>query len=255
MLADYIAYPQSQDVPISGWSHGRLPFSENGTWDEFAKFWEDLPVDAYVTSEHRTSRYRRLGRVLARGGTDDSVVEVVPGASFFQSHTVNSVYGGVSRVFAPVTPEFYESAQVRDIIARDLGMIREIEGGEPHWLITFHLIRIIAAGDTTSAPAPEGRHQDGHDYVVMHLVSRQDCDGGQSRLFRSDEDEPVLVHTLTNRMETLVLDDRTMQHEVSPILPDGGPSAIRDMLIIDFDRIDDVGAIVTEAGISLAEVL
>jgi hypothetical protein len=244
MFTREIAHPQPREVMDHGWSHGRLPVPPNGEWDEFAKFWEDLPQDAYVKRIHRTSRHRRLGRLLARGGQAGGLrAEVLPSAGFFQSAAVNSVYGGQARTFAPIAPETYHSGYFTTTLGRDLTMVREMAGNDPDWLITIHLIRVSATADTSSAPAPEGRHSDGHEFVIMHLVGRNNCTGGHSRVFGKDAVRPVLERTLQLPMETVVIDDRAMEHEVTPISPVGAATAVRDMLIIDFDR-PDAGAVV-----------
>ncbi|GII73144.1 hypothetical protein Sme01_56200 [Sphaerisporangium melleum] len=225
-----------------GWSHGRLPISENVEWEEFAKFWDDLPRDEYVQKSHGTTRHRRIGHLLARGGQDAGVtLERAPHGAFFQSSEINSVYGGQKRTFPPITDAAYDNLVFRAAVESDLHVVRRLEGDRPTWLVTVHMIRILASGDAASAPAPEGRHTDGHDYVIMHLINRRHCLGGLSRVYRKGGDRPALEHTLLEPMETLIVDDRTMEHEVSPIRPADGGVAVRDMMIIDFDRVTPGG--------------
>lgn len=231
--------PVPAEVAERGWTFGRLPMYADDAWQAFAAFWEDLPRDRYVKKVHRSTRMRRLGRLLSRGGEHGLTVERLPHGTFHQSTDVNSVYGGQVRAFAPVDPHVYANTYCRRALAHDLALIRELEGGDPKWVMTIHMIRIPATGDATSAPAPEGRHSDGHDYVVMHLINRKDCAGGDTRLYRKESDEPVLEYTLEQPLETIVLDDRAMEHDVSPIRPDGTPAATRDMMIIDFDRLPE----------------
>ncbi|MDG4785114.1 2OG-Fe dioxygenase family protein [Micromonospora sp. WMMD1102] len=233
MRTEDAVLPRSQDIAEKGWSHGRLPVSANADWREFASAWDDLPIDPYVRPSHRTSRYRRLGRLLARG---DGSVERLPTGAFVQGRDVNRVYGGQVRVFEPLLGKTHDNATFQATIAHDLDLVRQVEEKETEWVITVHAIRVIATGDAASAPAPEGRHSDGHDYVIMHLVGRENCLGGLSRLFRKGEDVPLFEHTLLAPMETLVLNDRTMEHEVTPIVPGGSSTAIRDMMIVDFER-------------------
>lgn len=225
--------PRAADVAAHGWSHGRLPVSANGDWDEFVRSWDDLPADPYVKPSHRTSRYRRLGRLMARPG---GVVEQLPPKAFFQATEINAVYGGQARIFEPILPKTLDNAQFRAIVEHDVELIRQVSQNVENWLVTVHQIRVLATGDVTSAPAPEGRHSDGHDYVIMHLINRQNCAGGLSRIFRKGEHEPLTERTLRQPMETIVLNDQTMEHEVTPIGPDGASTAIRDMMIIDFER-------------------
>jgi hypothetical protein len=249
MLTEQIAVPRAGQVAARGWSHGRLPMPASGQWDEFAKAWEDLPADAYVTSKHHTTRNRRIGRLLARDG--DTAADVLAPDAFFQSTTVNSVYGGKARVFDPISLEVFDGVAFRDTIRRDLDLVRAADGGHRDWLVTVHLVRVTAAGDESSAPAPEGRHQDGHEFIVMHLIGRQNCAGGDSVLFHSEDADPVLHHTMVEPMETLALNDREMQHEVTPISPAGAGCAIRDLMIIDFDSADHVGTPVAVGTVDL----
>jgi hypothetical protein len=225
--------PRSEDIAGNGWGHGRLPVSADSDWQEFASAWDDLPVDPYVKRSHRTSRYRRLGRLLGRG---DGSVERLPNEAFIQGTDVNRVYGGQVRMFEPILEKTHHNPCFQAAIASDLELIRQVEKDDAEWHITVHTIRVMATGDTTSAPAPEGRHSDGHDYVIMHLVGRENCVGGLSRVFRKGDIEPIFEHTLLVPMETMVVDDRTMEHEVTPIGPDDGSTAIRDLMIVDFER-------------------
>jgi len=225
--------PRSEDIAEKGWSHGQLPVFANGEWQEFASAWDDLPIDPYVKAVHRTSRYRRLGRLLGRA---DGSVERLPNKAFVQGKDVNRVYGGQVRVFEPILGKTHDNACFQAAIAHDLDLIRRVAKDDAEWHITVHTIRVMASGDATSAPAPEGRHSDGHDYVIMHLVGRENCVGGLSRLFRKGETEPTFEHTLLAPMETVVVDDRAMEHEVTPIGPDNALTAIRDLMIVDFER-------------------
>lgn len=234
MLVRHVSPPDPNEVHAHGWSLGRLALPETGVWDEFVKLWEDLPADPYVRASHRTSRFRRLGRLRALAG--GARAEIVPPGSFLQSTTVNSVYGGQARIFAPIPPEAYANDYFRAALGCDLAVVREIAGSDDDWLVTVHLIRIVADGGASSAPAPEGRHSDGHQCIVMHLIGRHNCAGGESRVYRNGEDRPVFQHTLNLPMQTLVIDDRVMEHEVSPIRPVDRTIAVRDMMIIDFDR-------------------
>jgi hypothetical protein len=236
MLTSQLSAPIPAEVVYRGWSHGQLPLPAAGEWESFAAFWDDLPPDAYVKPGHGAVRYRRIGRLFVPGGPDGARAEILPPDHFVQSTSVNAVYGGQARVFAPIGPQTYEHGYFRAVLGRDLEMIREIAAGESGWLITVHLIRIEAAGGRSSAPAPEGRHSDGHDFIVMHLVGRRYCAGGDSTLYRAGDQLPVLARTLTHAMETIAIDDQAMEHAVSPITADENPVATRDMMIVDFER-------------------
>jgi hypothetical protein len=101
-------------------------------------------------------------------------------------------------------------------------------------VVGLHLIRVLADGGQGVAPAPEGRHSDGHAWIAMHLMGRHHCTGGTSSVYRSGEDVPFLVTTMHQTMDTVVVDDRRVEHEVSPILA-AGPGGRRDILLVDID--------------------
>lgn len=229
------------EVVYRGWSCGYLPLPAADEWGEFTSFWDDLPPDTYVKPHHGTVRFRRLGRLLVSTGQDGGTrAEILPHCHFHQSTSVNSVYGGQMRVFAPILQKTYDNEYFRAVLGRDLATVREIAPGDKRWLITVHLIRTEAGAGMSSAPAPEGRHRDGHDLLLLHLIGRKSCAGGGSSVYRDGDRQPVMERTLQHPMETIIVDDRAMEHEVSPITASGGPTAIRNMMIVDFERTDDV---------------
>src|SRR2546430_13999221 len=135
-----------------------------------------MPAASHIKASHGTVRHRRIGRLLARGGQGDGLaVDLLPHTAFFQSTEVNRVYGGQVRTFAPLTPETYESPYFRSTLGRDLALIRQLGEPERDWLITVHLIRVAARADTASAPAPEGRHSDGHEYRSEERRVGKEC--------------------------------------------------------------------------------
>ena len=142
--------PRPEDVAEKGWSHGRLPVSTNGDWHEFASAWDDLPVDPYVQPSHRTSRYRRLGRLVARG---DGSVERLPNKGFLQGKDVNRVYGGQVRVFEPILRKTVENACFQAAIAHDVDLIRQAEKDNAEWHITVHTILLTSTSTTSGGQA------------------------------------------------------------------------------------------------------
>ncbi|MFD0661159.1 2OG-Fe dioxygenase family protein [Thermocatellispora tengchongensis] len=124
--------PRREEIAENGWALGRLPISVASEWNEFAKHWEDLPADRYVLRSHGTTRHRRIGHLLARGGTGAGVtMERAPHGAFFQSAEINSVYGGHARTFAPITAETYDNICFRSALEHDLGLVRRLEGTPP----------------------------------------------------------------------------------------------------------------------------
>ena len=104
------------------------------------------------------------------------------------------------------------------------------------WEVWIHQIRIDASGESMVKPAPEGIHHDGHDFIAMHFMGRENVAGGGSFLY--DNDKKLLqTHMLERPLDTIYANDHCVMHAVDPIRPvDSALPAWRDMLIIDFDH-------------------
>lgn len=200
-----------------------------------APYWSRLEVDAYLPGG-ATYRRRRFGRILATPETDGSyTLTILPHAPFKQSADTISLYEGRARWFAPIEPAALSSDPLHALIRLDLGLITAAEGRAGRFVVGIHMVRVVVMGARDAElPAPEGRHHDGHDYVAMHLVARDSCVGGASLVYRPGRDEPVIRTTLSNTLDTLVVDDRRVEHDVTPVLTLES-CGTRDMLLVDFD--------------------
>jgi hypothetical protein len=103
--------------------------------------------------------------------------------------------------------------------------------------VRIHQIRIVATPDQPGQPAPEGIHQDGTDFLTLHLVRRQNAMGGTSTIYDLDR-KPMQSYTMTELLDSFILADARVMHGVTPVhSADGRTVGIRDLLGIDF--IDD----------------
>ncbi|AEV82934.1 hypothetical protein ACWT_1915 [Actinoplanes sp. SE50] len=216
---------------------GLLPLMPPAAVPDFLAAWSRLEPDAYLPGGS-TFRRRRYGRIAAVPGADGEYrLDDLPGAPFTQSAATIPLYRGAARRFAPVGTSFLRSSALRTLLRFDLDVIGRLEPRA--FGIGIHLIRVTVGPDHPENPAPEGRHFDGHLYVAMHLIGRESCSGGSSLVFMPGDDKPVFSTTLTGRLDTLIVDDRRVEHEVSPVRA-LGPGAVRDMLLVDFDPLDDI---------------
>ncbi|GHG52535.1 2OG-Fe dioxygenase family protein [Streptomyces griseocarneus] len=193
----------------------------------FTESWDDLPADAHLGSA-TPYRFRRYGRFRIAG--DD--LERLPHVAFFQDRAVNKVNGGVPRMFAPLD-DAVAGGPVLSAVVRTL---REHLPGPRTGtgLCGVHQIRVTATDTTDGHPAPEGVHRDGHSYVAQVLIRREDVRGAESCLYDLDR-RPVYRASLSAPLETIVLDDRRVLHDVSPMRPaPGARRGVRDMLLVDF---------------------
>ncbi|MFD4543750.1 2OG-Fe dioxygenase family protein [Streptomyces bauhiniae] len=200
---------------------------------EFIGSWEDLPVDAYLKGG-ASYRQRRYGRFRL---ANQQLVPAGP-TVFEQSAEVNALFGGVERHFEPIVGAVASSAVLRNIVLTFLdnlpGEIDLATAG-----IGVHQIRVIAGRDESSMPAPEGVHEDGHDFVAQVLINREGVVGGESQLYDRDK-QPIFRTTLLEPFESIVIADRRVFHGVSAITPaEDAHRGVRDMMLIDFFPLAD----------------
>ncbi len=220
---------------------GRIPAElvrrrlDADAWAALADAWDRLPLDPY-TSQEGGARRRRYGRMRAEPtGADGFWLEPLPHATFVQSASLIPQYRGEARRFAPIEPDVMRSSALSALLELDLEIVAAASGRRAETRLGLHLVRTSVVAGEQRLPAPEGRHQDGHDYVAMHLIRRRRCQGGTSCVYlQGDGGPPVLDATLESPMEGLVIDDRRMEHDVTAIGSTGG-QGYRDMLLVDVE--------------------
>ncbi len=211
----------------------RFPGLEDA-WQKLTDDWKHLKTDPYMADSGRY-RLRRFGRFFFVPTTAELLR--LPHATVFQSRYVNTFAGGIHRNFSPLRDATFENPWLLAVIRFDFGCFQVAEAAKlSHpWEVWIHQIRIRTDGDTSVRPAPEGIHHDGHDFIAMHLVKRQNVRGGRSVLYDNLENE-VLSCMLEGPLDTIYADDQRVMHAVDPISPAiVGTPAERDILIIDFD--------------------
>lgn len=208
------------------------------TWKDVAEAWDHLPRDRYTMT---IERYRRYGRLLAHNCERQYRITPRSPAPFRQPADVMPLHAGRDRIFAEIPQSLLTSPALLSLIDHDL-MLIDACGEQPHdWAIGLHAIRIATRPRTATPPAPEGRHRDGHSYIAMHLIQRCECIGGLSRVYKGDASVPDLAITLRAVLDTVIVNDEIMEHEVTQVQAIGSYGC-RDMLIVDFERIEQPDA-------------
>ncbi len=200
--------------------------------EAFKNTWNNLPGDQYLSKTNL--RQRRICKFELRRNRP---LTLLADCHFFQSGQVNALLGGIERLYQQSEVEFITSPLLSRLINYQAAFLNHLHGGA-EWLITCHQFRVYCNDAAPGFAAPEGRHSDGHDYVFQHLIDRHNVCGGVSEIY-SPAGEILLSHTLQGFLETLFINDRLVQHDVTPLCP--AENAVgrcwRDMLIIDFDRL------------------
>jgi hypothetical protein len=194
-----------------------------------AATWDDLAPDTALLDG--AYRLRRYGRLRARLDGDTVRLTRLSHAAFRQD--TNPLYRGRARLFEPMRAATLADPALRRLVAFDVA-IGEARHPLGDWEVGLHQVRIVARGGDVGRPTPEGRHRDGHLFVGMHMLARRDCDGGVSLVELSDG--TVVEFTLEHPLDTVVVEDAAVKHEVTPIrAARGSTEGVRDMLLVDLN--------------------
>ena len=188
--------------------------------------WNDLPPDAYLRDGGRYRRRRHSCFVV-----EGRAVQAVPHRAHWQPLEYNALHGGLERWFEPMQADVVAQPVWPRLLSALSAQCSAWSKVQP-WFVEAHQFRIDTT-DGIGRPTPEGAHRDGVDFVAVLLVNRVRVKGGETRVFESDG-PAGLRFTMSEPWTTLLLDDRRVVHESTPIQPTGGESAHRDTLVLTF---------------------
>jgi hypothetical protein len=183
---------------------GKLDFPDlSSLQDTF----DNLPADTYAPERLRSRRYSCFRY------TPEGRLQRLSHKEFMQSKALNKAVGDVERKFEPIEPELenniiflkmFEEFQARTNLSFDS-------------IIEAHQIRWHCRA-RVKEPAPEGMHQDGFDFIGMFMVSTENVDGGDLMVFEGKDEPPCFKKRLVDG-EFLVMNDKKLFHNASPLVP------------------------------------
>lgn len=216
-------------LPRAAWSLG--PHFDPH-WQRLCEDWDKLEPDRYL-ADGATFRRRRYGRFF--WSPQNHELLPLPQEAYFQPEDENRYAGGIVREFAPLLPETARNLFLPALVCSMFDCLpiagqRESET----WEVRIHQIRIVATPEQPGLPAPEGIHQDGTDFLTLHLVRRRNIAGGVSTIYDLDR-KPLRHFTLRETLDSMILEDPRIMHGVTPVTPqDGLTIGTRDLLGVDF---------------------
>jgi len=216
-------------IPRAAWSIGR---ELEPHWQRLCEDWDVLELDQYL--EHDAAfRLRRYGRYYWSPGSD--ALLPLPPEPYFQPEDENSYAGGISRDFAPLLPDTVHNPFLAALVRCTFACLPVAEDRQGHtWEVRIHQIRIVASADKPGQPAPEGIHQDGTDFLTLHMVCRRNIIGGKSTIYDLARN-PIQSYTMQETLDSLILEDPRIMHGVTHVnSADGLTMGTRDLLGVDF---------------------
>jgi hypothetical protein len=201
-------------------------------WQRLLADWDHLELDRYL-AEGAKFRLRRYGR-YSWSPADDALT-ALPHEPYFQPEDENSYAGGIVREFGPLLPDTVHNPVLHALVRATFGCL-PVAGEQLRktWEVRIHQIRIVAFPEEPGLPTPEGIHQDGTDYLTLHLVRRHNITGGDTTIYDLDR-QPIWRGTLRETFDSLILEDPRIMHGVTPVhSADERTLGTRDLLGVDF---------------------
>jgi hypothetical protein len=216
-------------IPRAAWSLG--PQWEPH-WQRLCEDWDRLEPDLYLQGGAKF-RLRRYGRYYWSPAGD--FLAALPHEPYFQPEEENPYAGGVAREFAPLSPNTTHNPFLHALVRSTFACLPVADARQGQtWEVRIHQIRVVASSGQPGLPAPEGIHQDGTDFLTLHLVRRHNVVGGESTIYDLGR-EPIGCYTMRDALDSLILEDPRVMHGVTPVhSADGRTPGTRDLLGVDF---------------------
>jgi hypothetical protein len=216
-------------IPRAAWAIGpRL----GPHWQRLREDWDHLELDLYL-AQGAKFRLRRYGRYYWSPAND--ALAALPHKPYFQPEDENPYAGGIARDFVPLLPDTVHNPFLHALVRSTFACLPVVgDRQDATWEVRIHQIRIVASVNVPGLPAPEGIHQDGTDFLTLHLVHRHNLVGGESTIYDLAR-KPIRHYTMRETLDSLILEDPRIMHGVTPVYPaDGRTLGIRDLLGVDF---------------------
>jgi len=213
-------------------------------------WWNYLGKDNHF--EFRTRCYSRF-----EIDNNNNKLKLLPLKIFSIPGNENALLKNKGRKFEPCDKEFLNHKFIQILIWRifDSLPLTQEEKSNQIWHVGLHSIRIKAIeGKMEGLPTPEGIHQDGAKYVAVIFINKNNVEenSGKNGVYslnairgptntlteeqhKHNQHEKKFEHILSSTFETILLNDRHVQHDATPISAKNiNQPAIRDMLILTF---------------------
>lgn len=192
---------------------------------ELLASYDRCPVDEYMGNGTRYKRFSQY-RLCYEADTGWGL-QLLQHRAYTAYTKFNPVGGGMRRQYLPLETDFSE-------------LIKAAADGFPldrseDWQINVHQNRTKATADKPGPLTPEGIHHDGHEYVMIAVLRRNNIAGALTRLWTDGADEPFWTGTLKDG-QAVLLDDRAIAHDVTDVLSADGSPGHRDIVIVAFSR-------------------
>lgn len=184
---------------------------------------DGLTLDPY---DGLAGRYRAHGQLSLETNAGHPIITRLNRSTYRQSAWLNPAEAGRERRFEALPSALFQRLLLRLVI----GLFECLPGAlqeAPTLDLNIHQVSYRALTGPSVA-TPLGLHRDGEAFTAIVLLTQHDLIGGDSVVADSGL-QLLLAHSLRKPLETLLLNDAVVVHQVTPLL-----QGRRDVLIIDY---------------------
>ena len=238
MIIETLKSSNDEAVSSSGFQHFSAESvlsacrTEARHWQSFKKSWDRLLDDRYEVegSIFRQRRYREFS-------FDGSRIGLEPLTPYCPRSPDGREIAAQRRFLPRIEDEICFNPGFQQLL-RFTGQLAGAVDGGAHWRIEAHQIRLLP-DDLGCLPTSAPIKQMGVDHVFITLIDQGGVVGGEHRIFSLEHGRPLASTLMVEPLETLMLQDKQVQHQVGPIVADHrADQPYRDILVLSY-RDDD----------------
>lgn len=200
-----------------------LSEADQADLDAIADSFDSLTPDPYDRSMRR---FRAHGEFSFETNTGWPIITRLHYGTYRQSARFNPLEAGRERVFRSL-PDSLLTPLLWRMVYTIFGCLPDSIQSVPTLRIQIHQFSYRARhGPAVSSPL--GLHRDGEPYTAVVFIGKSDLWGGDT-IVADEHGQLVLGHSLSEPLETLLLNDAAVVHAVTPVL-----RGRRDVLLVDF---------------------
>lgn len=217
----------------------------NGDRSLIADYLQSLtPADKKIFDEIQPYRQRAFAEITVKFNKQnldaEPSIEISPTKDFVQD---SDDYRSLPRQFASLPDNFLHDKNFVELIVKIARYIKQKAPSALTLKFEFHVMRLLVRKDPKTN-TPEGKHQDGADYIIMFIANRHNVEGGISQVFeKKGEDSFVLIkEKLLDAGQGLFMSDASsnLYHEVTPFsLVNKNEQGYRDLFGFDISIVKD----------------
>lgn len=155
---------------------------------------------------------------------------------YLQPLKFDPITGGLIREYADVSRNLLENEVFQSLLMSDIDYVSTNSDISPaQCTIGIHLMRYVASSHSPAYSSPPWLHKEKEELVFIHHIRTSEHMIGGDTVIAPNDKEIKQVFKLSKHLDSLVMSHKVF-HAVSPMGSSIASSAVRDIILITFER-------------------